>query len=219
MTVDTDILRIERLGTTPYSEAWQIQKQIHAEVVAGRQPPTLLLLEHPRTITLGTSGDHSHLFGSESDFREMGIEVHRVERGGQATYHGPGQLVGYPIVPLSRGVGDFLRMIEAALLGVLAEYGIAGRGSPGYAGVWCGEPEAKVAAIGIAVRRRVSFHGFALNVSTNLEDFRLIVPCGQPGMRVTSLERLLGVAPPMDEVAVRVADSFVKEYARWEGAA
>jgi lipoyl(octanoyl) transferase len=200
-----DNFRIERLGTVPYAEAWQVQKQVHAEVSAGTRPPTLLLLEHPRTITLGTASDRAHLLHSESHYRSLGIEVHQVERGGQATYHGPGQLVGYPIVPVQR-VGDFLRSLEAMLLRVLANYGIEGRGSPGYAGVWVGDE--KVAAIGIAVRQRVAFHGFALNVTTNLDDFKLIVPCGIRDRGVTSLVRLLGKAPPMDDVIERVAGEF-----------
>jgi len=210
----SDCLCIERLSCVPYTEAWHLQLRTHAEVVSGRRPPTLLLLEHPRTITLGRSGDRSHLRMPDEFYRARGIDVHHVERGGKATYHGPGQLVGYPIVPLSVGVGDFLRVIEATLIEVLDGYGISSRGSPGYAGVWAGRPEAKVAAVGIAVRQRVSFHGFALNVCPDLADFGLIVPCGILDRGVTSLARLLGVAPPMDAVAGRVADSFSRHYAR-----
>jgi lipoyl(octanoyl) transferase len=209
-----ECLRIEHLGCVPYPAAWQLQLQVHADVASGRRPPSLLLLEHPRTITLGRSGDRSHLLFPNEFYRTRDIDVHHVERGGKATYHGPGQLVGYPIVPLSAGVGDFLRMIETALLEVLAGYGIAGRGSPGYAGVWAGQPEAKIAAVGIAVRRRVSFHGFALNVNPDLADFGLIVPCGIYDRGVTSIERQLGTAPPMGDVAGRVADSFTRHYAR-----
>jgi lipoyl(octanoyl) transferase len=214
----TECLRIERLGRVSYGEAWRLQLERHSDVVAGRSPPTLFLLEHPRTITLGRSGDRSHLLHADSHYSELGIDVHHVERGGQATYHGPGQLVGYTIVPVAIRVGDFLRTIEATLLDVLAGYGIAARGSPGYAGVWAGRPEAKVAAVGIAVRHRVAFHGFALNVSPDLADFDLIVPCGIRDRGVTSIERLLGTAPPTDEFAGRVADSFSRHYTRLTGA-
>jgi lipoyl(octanoyl) transferase len=209
-----DCLRVEHLGCVPYAEAWHLQRRVHTDVACGRRPPTLFLLEHPRTITLGRSGDRSHLLFPDEFYRSRGIDVHNVERGGKATYHGPGQLVGYPIVPLSVGVGDFLRRIEASLLDVLDAYGVRGRGSPGYAGVWAGRPEGKVAAVGIAVRQRVSFHGFAFNVCPDLADFGMIVPCGIPDCGVTSLARLLGTAPPMGEVAGRVADSFSRHYAR-----
>jgi lipoyl(octanoyl) transferase len=217
-TAATECLRIEHLGRVSYGEAWQLQLKLHAEVVAGRSPPTLLLLEHPRTITLGRSGDRSHLLHTDSQYAELGIDIHNVERGGLATYHGPGQLVGYAIVPVASRVGDFLRMIEGTLLDVLDGYGITARGSPGYAGVWAGRPEAKVAAVGIAVRQRVAFHGFALNANPDLADFDLIVPCGIRDRGVTSIERLLGTAPPMDDVAGRVADSFSRHYARLSGA-
>src|SRR5262249_5855218 len=153
------------------------------------RPPTLLLLEHPRTITLGYSANREHLLFPEAYYREQGVEFHLTERGGNATYHGPGQLVGYPIVPIQARVGDYLRWLELVLLQIIAEFGIVGRGNPGYAGIWIDQPgvSAKLAAIGIAVRRRVSYHGFALNVAPNLRDFQLIVPCGQHGQVVTSL--------------------------------
>ena len=133
-TAAVETLHVEQLGCVPYQEAWQLQKRFHAEIVAGIRPPTLLLLQHPRTITLGASGDRSHLLQPDANYRARGIEVHQVERGGQATYHGPGQLVGYPIVPVRRGVGDYLRMLEGTLVQILAHYGLAGRGSPGSSG-------------------------------------------------------------------------------------
>ncbi len=193
-----------------YAEAHDLQKRIHSEVAAGHLPPTLLLLEHPRTITFGISNDRSHLLFPESYFTERGFAVHTTERGGKATYHGPGQLVGYPIVPMRQKVGDYLRHLEAILLEVVAGYGIQARGNPGYAGLWVDSPEGekKLAAIGIAVRQRTAFHGFALNVDPDLSDFDLIVPCGMPGQPVTSLKQLLGAAPSMQEVAERIANVF-----------
>lgn len=202
------------LGLVDYATAYETQKRVHAEVASGERPPTLLLLEHPPTVTLGQRGDPAHLLVHETALARRGIAVHRIERGGQATYHGPGQLVGYPIVPVEK-VGNYLRAIENVLLRVVAGYGVVARGNPGYAGIWAVRPdgvEAKLAAIGIAVRRRVAFHGFALNVSTRLEDYSVIVPCGQPGQPVTSLKQLTGSPPELEQVADRVADEFLAEW-------
>jgi lipoyl(octanoyl) transferase len=210
-------LVIERLGLVPYAEAHVLQKQVHADVAAGTRSPTLLLLEHPRTITLGYSAKREHLLFSEAYYAQHGIAVHATERGGNATYHGPGQLVGYPIVPVQSRVADYLRQLETILLEVLAGYGIQGRGNPGYAGIMVDVPNdrtAKLAAIGIAVRKRVAFHGFALNVSPDLRDFDLIVPCGMQGQAITSLQQLLGDAPSMDDVTGRVAAAFLRHWPR-----
>ena len=210
-----DQLVIERLGVMPYADAHALQKQIHAEVASGERPPTLLLLEHPRTITLGYSANREHLLFSEAYYSQQGVAVHATERGGNATYHGPGQLIGYPIVPVQSRVADYLRRLEAILLEVIGSFGIKGRGNPGYAGIMVDMPNgptAKLAAIGIAVRRRVAFHGFALNVSPDLRDFDLIVPCGMLGQAITSLQQLLGEAPPMDEVIDRITATFQRHW-------
>ncbi len=196
-------LVIEELGQVPYDEAWQVQKRYHAEIADGHRPATLLLLEHPRTITFGRSTKPASLLYTEEAYQQFGFAVHHVERGGDVTYHGPGQLVGYPLIPMVDKVGDFLRRLERLLLDVVARFGIIARPSPGYAGLWVpGEDgsETKLASIGIAVSRRVSYHGFALNVATNLSDFEMIVPCGLTGVRMTSLERLLQRAVGMNEV-------------------
>lgn len=196
-------LVVEELGCVAYGKAWQLQKRYHAEIASGQRPPTLLLLEHPKTITLGRSSKTSSLLHSESMYAQLGFEVHHVERGGDATYHGPGQLVGYPLVPLVEKVGDFLRQLEQLLIQVAAYYGITARPSPGYAGLWVTDAngnESKLASIGIAVSRRVTYHGFALNVSTELSDFDVIVPCGITAVRMTSLKDILGTAPSMQEV-------------------
>jgi lipoyl(octanoyl) transferase len=214
-TVAIEPLQVERMGVMPYDEAHRLQKQIHAEVADGARSPTLLLLEHPRTITLGYSDDRRYLRHSEAVYAQRGIAVHVCERGGKATYHGPGQLVGYPIVPVRIRVGDYLRLLEAVLIDVLKGCGIVARGNPGYAGIWVdhadGRP-AKIAAIGIAIRRRVAFHGFALNVAPDLHDFDLIVPCGLAGAAVTSLEKLLGEAPAMADVMDRVETVFGRHW-------
>jgi lipoyl(octanoyl) transferase len=205
--------RTEWLGRLPYAEAWALQKQYHREIAEGGRPPTLLLLEHPRTITLGRSTKSTSLLHSPNDYRRLGFDVFDVERGGDVTYHGPGQLVGYPLFPVVEKVGDYLRKIERALLAVLEQYQLPGRGSPGYAGIWVGTPEgeAKIASIGIAVSRRVSYHGFALNVSTDLDDFNVIVPCGLAGVRVTSLQASLGRPVRVGDVVPQAEQAFAAE--------
>ena len=196
-------LVIEELGCVAYREAWQLQKRYHAEIATGQRPPTLMLLEHPKTITLGRSSKPDSLLHSEETYRQLGYEIQAVERGGDVTYHGPGQLVGYPLVPLVDKVGDFLRQLEQLLIQVVARFGIVARPSPGYAGLWVTHTdgtECKLASIGIAVSRRVTYHGFALNVATELKDFDVIVPCGIKAIRMTSLRELLVPAPTMQEV-------------------
>ena len=208
---------VENLGLMPYLEAWEYQKRVHQEVAQGLRPETLLLVEHPRVITLGRKATGENLLFPEAWYKEMGFELVWVERGGDVTYHGPGQLVGYPIFRVGRKVRDFLRRLEEALIKVAASYGIEAYPSPGYAGVWVrqgpGEEE-KLAAIGVAVKEGVSFHGFALNVNTDLNDFSVIIPCGLKGKGVTSLERLLGHKVPMEEVKARVVAAFEEVFAR-----
>ena len=201
---------MEDLGLVPYGEAWAYQKRVHREVVAGNRPPTLLLLEHPRVITLGRKATGENLLFPESRYRENGVEPYRGERGGDVTYHGPGQLVAYPIFPVGREVRRFLRQIEEAIVRVAAGYGISAYPTPGYAGVWVGED--KLCAIGVAVKEGVSFHGFALNVNTDLNDFTVIVPCGLKGKGVTSLEKLLGRKVPMEEAKARVVAAFAEVF-------
>lgn len=204
-------LAVEDWGLVPYGEAWARQKELHARVVRGERPPTLVLTEHPRTITLGRAARDENLLFAETWYREHGFEVFRVERGGDVTYHGPGQLVAYPIVPVARRVRDFLRLLEAVVMDVAASYGVESYATPGYAGVWVGEE--KLAAFGVAVRQGVALHGLALNVNTNLADFGVIVPCGIRDKGVTSLQRLLGRELAMDEVKERLAAAFRERFA------
>lgn len=213
--------RVERLGRVPYLEAWDYQRQVHSEVADGLRPPTLLLLEHPRTLTLGRAAKPENLLHSREQYAALGLEVYDIERGGDVTYHGPGQLVGYPIFPVGRRVREFLRQLEAVVMNVAQSFGVQTFPSPGYAGVWVGRPapvqgwpdeEEKLCAFGIAVKRDVALHGFALNVNSNLDDFNLIVPCGIRGKGVTSLQKILGKEVNMDLVAERVIRAFEKEF-------
>ena len=194
------------LGRLDYKEAWEVQLAAHAAVVAGDAPPTLLFVEHPPVVTFGKKGGRENLLVREDFLLEKGFSLYDVERGGDVTYHGPGQLVGYPIFRVGRRVQAYLRGLEGAMINVLADYGVEGVGSPGYAGVWVGND--KVVAIGVAIKRDVSFHGFAINVSTNLNHFNYIVPCGLQGRGVASLSSLLGRQVSLDEVKPKLVAAF-----------
>ncbi len=207
---------IEHRGRERYADTWARQLELHARRVAGEIPDTLILVEHEHVITLGRHGDASNLLASEAQLREAGVELHRTERGGDITYHGPGQLVGYPIVSLrERGISvhQYVAALERALIGVAQHFGITAKRIPGFNGVWVDSratamesdaTEEKLAAVGVAIRKGVSYHGFALNVSTDLARFELIVPCGLSGRGITSLSKLLGRDVALDEVRVEV---------------
>jgi len=197
---------VRDLGRMDYQPAWAEQRRLHALVAEGRQPPTLIFVEHPRVITFGKKGGREHLRVPEADLVARGFELFDIERGGDVTYHGPGQLVGYPIFPVGRRVQEYLRKLEAVMVRVLADYGISAVGSPGYAGVWVGD--AKVVAIGVAIKRDVSFHGFAMNVTTDLADFDTIVPCGLEGKTVASIASLTGRRVALDEVEAKLVTAF-----------
>lgn len=187
-----------------YVEAQSAQRRLVDLRRDGRLPDLLWLLEHPPTITWGASGGLDHLLAREEALRSRGIEVVRSERGGDVTFHEPGQLVGYPIVDLGgrgdRDLAAYLRRVEEGLIASLATFGIAAGRVPGRTGVWIdGRPPRKIAAIGVRVRRWVASHGFALNVENPLEGFRLIVPCGIADADVTSVERELGRGAPAME--------------------
>lgn len=197
------------LGRQEYGAVLARQKDLVQKVRQGTEPDTLLLVEHNPVITLGRAAKREHLLVSEEALSKQGISLFAVERGGDVTYHGPGQLVGYPILDLNRHGRDLhllLRNYEEVLIRTLGEFGVAGRRFPPYTGVWVGEE--KVAAIGVAVENWVSFHGFALNVDPNLDHFRLIVPCGISQYGVTSLARLLGRRVGFREVMPCVVRHF-----------
>jgi lipoate-protein ligase B len=194
------------LGTVPYASAIHLQERVRAEVVEGKSPETLLLLQHDPVITLGRSADPSHVLWATEDLRERGIAVVRTSRGGDVTFHGPGQLVGYPIFRLENGVRAHVRAMAEGIVAVLSRFGISSQWRESHPGVWVGAD--KICALGVHVRHRVAIHGFALNGSTDLDGFRMIVPCGLHSFGVTSLERLLGSSPPAESLAEEIRRAF-----------
>jgi lipoyl(octanoyl) transferase len=223
-------LLVVNLGLVEYGAAWELQRRVAAARKAGAIPDVLLLCEHPHVITLGRSGKISNLRAPSKMLRRMGISFFETNRGGDITYHGPGQLVGYPILNLGeirRDVAWYMRSLEEAMIRATAEFGVASRRVSGRTGVWVDvragstmedrkevkevkeveevKDEEKLAAIGVHLSRWVTSHGFAYNVSTDLRYFDLIVPCGISGKRATSLEKLLGRRVEMNEAAPRIA--------------
>jgi lipoyl(octanoyl) transferase len=207
-------LRVRRLGRLPYDEALALQRALVVERQAGHVEDQLLLLEHPPVLTLGVRGDggRAHILASARVLADRGITVHETGRGGDVTYHGPGQLVGYPVLDLTpdrRDVHRYVRDLEEVLIRVAADFGVTAGRVAGLTGVWVGD--AKLAAIGVRISRWVTSHGFALNVATDLGDFGLIVPCGIPDRPMTSFAQLgLGVdrAEVEDRVVARFAEVF-----------
>jgi lipoyl(octanoyl) transferase len=193
-------LWLVRAGLVPYRLAWAWQRELVERRVAGDIPDTVLLLEHPDVYTIGKRGADGDVLVTDDWLRAQGAEVVRTDRGGQATYHGPGQLVGYPITKLDRsmGVWPFLRRVEDAMVDVAAGFGLEARGESGLmTGVWVGD--AKLVAIGMRVSRDVTSHGFALNCSTDLSKFNAIIPCGMPEKAACSLSSLLGTSIAVEQ--------------------
>ena len=198
------------LGLVGYAEACALQKRMVAARKAGAIADILLFCEHPHVITLGRSGKRENLLASEHVLRQKGVEFQASDRGGDITYHGPGQIVGYPILNLGairRDVVWYVRMLEEAMIRATAEFGITAERVAGKTGIWvrAGSTEEKLAAIGVHISRWVTSHGFAYNVSTDLRNFDLIVPCGIADRKATSLEKLLGRSVEQKEVAPRIA--------------
>ena len=197
---------VRALGRCGYAETLVLQEEARESVIAGAREQ-LLLVEHPPVITLGRRGDERHVLLPAAP-------VVRVSRGGDVTYHGPGQLVGYPIVDLARrgrDVDRYLRALEEVLIGTAARCGVRATRRRGFTGVWV--DDAKLAAIGVGIRRWVTMHGFALNVADLRAEFAAIVPCGLAGVGVTSLEQLTGRRPAMAEVEAVVVDEFQRVFA------
>jgi lipoate-protein ligase B len=194
-------------GLRPYGEMLELQRSVaHARITGEIEQDVLLLVEHPPVITLGRSSKDAHLVANPDQLRARGVDVFEVERGGDVTFHGPGQLVGYPIVDLKRHRQDlhwYLRQVEEVLIRALAGFGITGERVTKYTGVWTNDR--KIASIGVHARDWVTWHGFALNVSTELSYFDLIVPCGIPDVRMTSVQRELGSAVTVSDVSAVVA--------------
>lgn len=217
-------LEIRRLGLVPYGEALALQRELVEQRKAGRVPDTLLLLQHPHVLTLGVRGDggRRHILASPERLRALGVEVFETGRGGDVTYHGPGQVVGYPILDLApdrRDVHRYVRDLEEVMIRVCADYGVRAGRIPGLTGAWLlpdgtGGPPRKIGAIGVRISRWVTSHGFAFNVATDLGFFDLIVPCGIADGGVTSLARALGRPPAIGEVEDRIVRHFADVFAR-----
>ena len=208
-------LDVRRLGRVAYADALALQRSLVEDRRAGRIGDTLLLVEHPHVLTLGVRGDggRAHILAGADALASRGIEVHETGRGGDVTYHGPGQVVGYPIIDLNpdrRDVHRYVRDLEKVLIGVAADYGIEAGRIAGLTGVWVGDE--KLAAIGVRIARWITSHGFALNVDTDLDYFGLIVPCGIADRGVTSLSRLTGRRIDPAEVEFRIIEHFAKVF-------
>jgi lipoyl(octanoyl) transferase len=217
-------VEVRRLGLIGYERALDLQRELVERRKRGEIADRLLLLEHPDVITLGvkTRSDRSHVLESDASLAAMGVELFETGRGGDVTYHGPGQLVGYPILDLKPDRCDvhrYVRDLEEVLIRTVATFGITAGRVPGLTGIWVGaERPEKLAAIGVRISRWVTSHGFALNVNTDLARFGLIVPCGITDKGVTSMERLLGRRVPMDEVADAVERAFPAVFTRTRSA-
>jgi lipoyl(octanoyl) transferase len=203
-------LQVRRLGRVPYAEGLELQRALVEERRTDRIPDTLLLLQHPHVVTIGVKKEgRSHILATPERLSALGVEVFETGRGGDVTYHGPGQLVGYPIVDLNpdrRDVHRYVRDLEEVMIRVCAGYGLEAGRVGGFSGAWIGDD--KIGAIGVRISRWVTSHGFAFNVATDVDFFNLIVPCGIAGKGVTSLEAKLGRAPQM----AQVEDRFVREF-------
>jgi lipoate-protein ligase B len=205
-------MRWSYLGRVAYREALELQHRLRAAIRRGRAPDTLLLLEHPPVITLGRSARPENVLLDERELARRGVELVRVERGGDVTYHGPGQLVGYPVRLVGRAVRDHVQGMADAVAAVLARRGIEARWRADRPGVWT--DRGKIAAVGVDARGGIAIHGFALNVSPDLGHFSMIVPCGVPGAAVTSIEETCGASPSLAGLARELADLLAR---RWYG--
>ncbi len=203
-----DTCHILKPGLVDYLQAWELQKNLVQQVAEGHRSDTLLLLEHPHVYTIGRRGSREHILLSQERLDSMGVPVYDVDRGGEVTYHGPGQLVAYPIVNLRDWGGplEYVRTLEQVMLKTLADYGITAGLIKGLTGVWV--DQGKIGAIGVKISRGVSYHGLALNVNTNLDFYRHIVPCGAADKGVTSMKKLLGESIELDTVAYTLQYHF-----------
>ena len=213
-------LEVRWLGRVDYREAWALQHRLVDQRAAGEIPDQLLLLEHPSVLTLGRQADEAHVLASPTELASRDIEIIRVERGGEVTYHGPGQLVAYPVIDVhARGllIKPLVRALEEAMIETCARFGVATGRRPGDPGCWC-DPEGpqprKIGALGLRVERGVTYHGIALNVAVDLRDFELIDPCGMPGVLATSIVAEGGaIEGSGTEVVARAASVFAGAFA------
>jgi lipoyl(octanoyl) transferase len=198
------------LGSVPYVKALRLQEVLRDQVAEGRALDTLLLLEHEPVITLGRSADPANVLASPNDLGRDGIAVIRTSRGGDVTYHGPGQVVGYPVFRLRRGVRAHVKAMADGIIATLSTLGISAEWRESHPGVWVGAE--KICAVGVHVRHHVAMHGFALNVNTDLAGFRAIVPCGLPDAGITSVAKILGTAPELEAVAERLVRAIEQTF-------
>ena len=209
-------LQVRRLGLVPYADALELQRRLVDDRKADRIPDTLLLLQHPHVVTVGVKKDgRAHILASPELLSSLGIEVFETGRGGDVTYHGPGQLVGYPIIDLNpdrRDVHRYVRDLEDVMIRVCADYGLEAERIKGMSGTWIrGE---KIGAIGVRISRWITSHGFAFNVTTDVDFFKLIVPCGIADRGVTSLSARTGKPPALTDVEDRFVDRFSEVFER-----
>ena len=220
-------LEVRRLGLVPYAEGLELQRALVEDRKAGRIPDTLLLLQHPHVVTIGVKKDgRSHILATPEQLSSRGVEVFETGRGGDVTYHGPGQLVGYPILDLNpdrRDVHRYVRDLEEVMVRVCASYGLTAERIKGFSGTWIPSTRSarsgqvtdeKIGAIGVRISRWVTSHGFAFNVTTDVDFFNLIVPCGITDRGVTSLAAQLGRVPEMSEVEDRFVEQFAAVFDR-----
>jgi lipoyl(octanoyl) transferase len=213
-------LQVRRLGLVPYADGLELQRQLVEARKADRIPDTLLLLQHPHVLTVGVKkGGRSHILASPDRLASLGVEVFETGRGGDVTYHGPGQLVGYPILNLDpdrRDVHQYVRDLEEVMIRVCADYGVDAGRVQGFSGAWVNSDDGdeKIGAIGVRISRWITSHGFAFNVATDVEFFNLIVPCGITDRGVTSLALKIGRLPAMAEVEDRIVERFSDVFAR-----
>jgi len=210
-----DLCEVSLLGRIDYSEAWDFQLELVRQRARQRIPDQLLLLEHPHVFTLGRRGRTANVLSTDEQIGAAGAQLIHSDRGGDVTYHGPGQLVGYPIIYLDdseRDVPRYVRRIEEVIIRALADFRIAAGREPEFPGVWVGEE--KICAVGVKISEWVTMHGFALNITTDMSYFGHIVPCGIAGKGVTSMARLLSPPPTMDEVIERLLPRFEEVFGR-----
>jgi lipoyl(octanoyl) transferase len=201
------------LGLIDYAKAWNLQKEVFDKRVSGNTDDTFFMLEHPNTYTLGKTADKNNLISNKDYLEKEGISVFEIDRGGDITYHGPGQIVGYPIIDLKNWKQDthlYLRNIEETIIKVCNYYGLNAGRKEKYTGVWIGER--KICAIGVKISRWVTMHGFAFNINTNLTLFNGIIPCGIKDKEVTSLERELGKRFDINEVKDKILEVFINQF-------
>lgn len=212
-------LEVRRLGLVPYADGLELQRSLVEDRKVDRIPDTLLLLQHPHVLTVGVKKDgKAHILATPERLSSLNVDVFETGRGGDVTYHGPGQLVGYPIIDLNpdrRDVHKYVRDLEEVMIRVCAGYGLTADRVKGFSGAWIGDE--KIGAIGVRISRWITSHGFAFNVTTNIDFFNLIVPCGIADKGVTSLAAQLGRAPSMTEVEDRFVENFSKVFDRESG--